>query len=122
MQGGREVQRIRTTFFSGWNLFHLPLLCPLLNLDFPFQLRSYLAWMKYRNIVNLVTPFICKPVGTETSASLLCSVELSMPSPDLFSEDIYYLAVDDNAMNTRFSHDYLTCSKVRFAIALLTTL
>ena len=77
--------------------------------------------MKYRNIVSLVRPFTCKPVGTETSASLLCSVEFSRPSPDFFSEDIYYLVVDDNAMNTRFSHDYLTSSKVRFAIALLTT-
>ena len=124
MHGGRAVQRIRTTFFSGWNLFvfHLPLLCSLLNLDFPFQLRSYVAWMKNRNIVNLVTLFICKPVDTETSAFLLCFVEINMPSPDLFFEDIYYLAVDDNATKTRFSDDFLDdCRKGRFAIALLTT-
>ena len=95
MHGGHAFQRIRNLF-----VVHLPLLCPLLNLDFPFQLRSYLAWMKYRNIVNLVTSFIRKPVDTETSASLLCSLELSMPSLDLFSEDIYYLAVDDNTTNT----------------------
>ena len=48
MRGGRAVPRIRTAFFSGWNLFelHLPLLFSLLYLDFPFEIRSYVARVK----------------------------------------------------------------------------
>lgn len=85
MGGGHAVQKIRPTFFRGWNLFvfYLFLLCPLLNHDFTFPITWLSSsWKKNLNIVSLVTLFVWKPLATEISALFLCSLELSMQKPN----------------------------------------